>query len=97
MTEEEQLRIIKHRLAINQHAGKVLGNASTICRYFGISRQYFYIYIAHGATKKRVRRNCGNVPADPPSRIERPTPRSWARLSPCVATVTRSSKRSRCI
>jgi len=32
MTEKEQQRIIKHRLAIIQHADEVTGNVAATCR-----------------------------------------------------------------
>lgn len=42
MTEREQQRLVKHRLAIIEHAQEVTGNVAQTCRYFGISRQSFY-------------------------------------------------------
>jgi hypothetical protein len=38
MTEQEQQRLVKRRLAIIQHAEEVTGNVAQTCRYFGISR-----------------------------------------------------------
>jgi transposase-like protein len=45
MTEKEQQRVIKRRLAIIQHADEVTGNVAATCRYFGISRQCFYTWL----------------------------------------------------
>ena len=45
MTEKEQQRIIKRRLAIIRHADEVTGNVAATCRYFGISRQCFYRWL----------------------------------------------------
>lgn len=38
MTEVEQQRKIKHRLAVLRHAEEVTGNVAASCRYYGISR-----------------------------------------------------------
>ncbi len=45
MTEKEQQRVIKRRLAILQHADEVTGNVAATCLYFGISRQCFYTWL----------------------------------------------------
>ena len=45
MTEKEQQRVIKRRLAIIQHVDEVTGNVAATCRYFGISRQCFYRWL----------------------------------------------------
>ena len=45
MTEKEQQRIIKRRLAIIQHVDEVTGNVAATCRYFCISRQCFYRWL----------------------------------------------------
>jgi transcriptional regulator of acetoin/glycerol metabolism len=42
MTEIEQQRKIRHRLAILRHAREVTGSVSKSCRYYGISRPTFY-------------------------------------------------------
>lgn len=42
MTEHEQQRLVRHRLAILRHAEEVSGNVAGTCRYYGISRQCFY-------------------------------------------------------
>lgn len=42
MTEREQQRVMKHRLAVIRHADEVTGNVAATCRYYGISRQCFY-------------------------------------------------------
>ena len=45
MTEVEQLRKIKHRLAVLRHADEVTGNVAATCRYYGISRPTFYEWL----------------------------------------------------
>jgi len=45
MTEKEQQRIIKRRLAIIRHADEVTGNVAATCRYYGFSRQCFYTWL----------------------------------------------------
>jgi transposase-like protein len=42
VTEHEQRRLVRHRLAILRHAEEVTGNVSATCRYYGISRPCFY-------------------------------------------------------
>jgi transposase InsO family protein len=42
MDERQHQRLIKHRLAVLQHAEEVTGNVAATCRYYGISRQVFY-------------------------------------------------------
>ena len=42
MTEHEQRRLVRHRLAVLRHAAEVTGNVSATCRYYGISRNCFY-------------------------------------------------------
>jgi transposase InsO family protein len=42
MTEIEQQRKIRHRLAVLRHAQEVTGSVSKTCRYYGISRPTFY-------------------------------------------------------
>jgi len=42
MTEIEQQRKIRHRLAVLRHAEEVTGSISKTCRYYGISRPTFY-------------------------------------------------------
>ena len=42
MDEREQLRKVRHRLAMLRHAEEVSGNVAATCRYYGISRQCFY-------------------------------------------------------
>jgi transposase InsO family protein len=41
VSEREQQRKIKHRMAVLRHAEE-FGNVSLTCRYFGISRPTFY-------------------------------------------------------
>ena len=43
MTEREASKNAARRLAIIRHAEEVTGNVSQTCRYFGITRQTFYI------------------------------------------------------
>lgn len=45
MTEQEQQRNIKRRLAIIRHAQEVTGNVSQTCRYYGISRPCYYKWL----------------------------------------------------
>jgi transposase InsO family protein len=45
MTEQEQQRKIRHRLAVLRHCDEVTGNVSATCRYFGISRPTFYKWL----------------------------------------------------
>ena len=45
MDEREQLRKIRHRLAILRHAEEVTQDVSATCRYYGISRPTFYKYL----------------------------------------------------
>ncbi len=45
MTEREVSRNATRRLAIIRHAEEVTGNVSQTCRYFGITRQTFYIWL----------------------------------------------------
>jgi transposase len=42
MNQQEQLRRIRHRLAVLRHAEEITGNVSATCRYYGISRPTFY-------------------------------------------------------
>ena len=42
MSEQEQMRIVAHRLAVLRHAKEVSGNVSKTCRYYGITRTAFY-------------------------------------------------------
>ncbi len=44
MTEREAARIVARRLAILRHAEEVTGNVAKTCRYYGISRQLFYVW-----------------------------------------------------
>lgn len=45
MTEQEQQRLVNHRLAVIRHAEEVTGNVAQTCRYFGIARQTFYRWL----------------------------------------------------
>jgi transposase-like protein len=44
VTEQQLLRMARRRLAILRHAEKITGNVALTCRYYGISRQCFYIW-----------------------------------------------------
>ncbi len=44
MTERELARGAARRLAIIRHAEEVTGNVSLTCRYYGITRQTFYVW-----------------------------------------------------
>jgi transposase InsO family protein len=43
--ERDQQRKIRHRLAVLRHAEEVSGNISATCRYYGISRPTFYVWL----------------------------------------------------
>jgi len=45
MTEVQQQRKIRHRLAILRHAEEITGNVAATCRYYGISRPTFYKWL----------------------------------------------------
>jgi transposase InsO family protein len=45
MTEQELARGAARRLAIIRHAQEVTGNVSLTCRYYGITRQAYYIWV----------------------------------------------------
>lgn len=47
MTERDQQRLVSHRLAVIRHAEEVTGNVAQTCRYFGITRQTFYVAGSH--------------------------------------------------
>jgi transposase len=49
--EQIQARKVKVRLRMLQHAQRVSGNVSQTCRFFGVSRAFFYIW------KKRYEKN----------------------------------------
>lgn len=42
--EQIQARKVKARLRMLQHAQRVSGNVSQTCRFFGVSRSFFYIW-----------------------------------------------------
>jgi transposase-like protein len=52
-------REVRRRLAIIRHAEEVIGNVALTCRYYGISRQCYYVwhrrYQAHGIERLRDR------------------------------------------
>ena len=45
MSEQEQQRKIRHRLAVLRHVEEVTGNVAHTCRYFGISRPTYYRWL----------------------------------------------------
>ena len=45
MTGRDQQRLVNHRLAVIRHAEEVTGNVAQTCRYFGITRQTFYVWL----------------------------------------------------
>jgi Helix-turn-helix domain len=45
MTEIEQQRKIRHRMAVLRHAQELTGSVSKTCRYYGISRPTFYKWL----------------------------------------------------
>ncbi len=45
MSERELSRNAAHRLAIIRHAQEVTGNVALTCRYYGIARQTYYIWL----------------------------------------------------
>ena len=45
MTEQELSRRAARRLAIIRHAQEVTGSVALTCRYYGVSRQVFYIWL----------------------------------------------------
>jgi transposase len=45
MSEPKPPREVRRRLAVIQHAEEVTGNVAMTCRYFGISRQVYYIWL----------------------------------------------------
>jgi transposase-like protein len=42
MTKAEQVRLVRWRMKVLQHARDTTQNVSQTCRYFGISRKTFY-------------------------------------------------------
>ena len=96
MTEREQQRLVRHRLAIINHAEEVTGNVAQTCRYYGISRPTFYKwrnrYEEKGLEGLRDRSSPGRITV-----LTRPTPRWSARSSTCGRTTTSDRPRSPCI
>lgn len=45
MTERELSRRARHRLAVLRHVEEVSGSVAATCRYYGISRQCYYIWL----------------------------------------------------
>jgi transposase-like protein len=86
LTEQELSRRAKRRLAIIRHAEEVTGNVALTCRYYGISRECYYVWYrrwqADGLTGRRDR-SSGRRSAP-----TRPGPRSSARSSTCASITT---------
>lgn len=79
MTEQEQQRLVKRRLAIIQHAQEVTGNVAYTCRYFGISRHTYYYWLRRyerRGSRAYVTGHVGRITAR-----TRPRRRWWARSS----------------
>jgi transposase len=59
VTEQELARGAARRLAIIRHAQEVTGNITATCRYFGITRQAYYMWLRpfeeHGVEDLRER------------------------------------------
>lgn len=45
MTDRERARSAARRLAMIRHAKEVSGNVSQTCRYYGITRQSYYVWL----------------------------------------------------
>ena len=45
MTERERLRSASRRLAVIRHAREITRNVSQTCRYYGITRQTYYVWL----------------------------------------------------
>jgi transposase-like protein len=45
VTDKERARSATRRLAIIRHAREVSGNVSQTCRYYGITRQSYYVWL----------------------------------------------------
>ena len=94
MNERERDKNAARRLAILRHAEEVTGNVALTCRYYGITRQAFYLwrrrYEAGGLEALRDRsRRPQSCPHETP-------PRSSGRSSTCGRTTTSARPRSRC-
>ena len=79
MTEREQQRKIKHRLAMLRHAEEVTGNVAATCRYYGISRQTL-LQVAAPLRGARRGRPAGPSRAAASQSRTRPTPRSVGKI-----------------
>ncbi|MGI5287689.1 helix-turn-helix domain-containing protein [Nonomuraea polychroma] len=87
-------REAKRRLAVIRHVEEVTGNVAMTCRYFGISRQAYYIwyrrYQAEGIDGLRTRSKRPSPARTPP------TSRLSERSSTCGRTTTSGPRRSPC-
>ncbi len=55
MTDRERARSAARRLAIIRHAKEITGNVSQTCRYYGITRQSYYVWLRALATRDERR------------------------------------------
>ena len=46
MSTTAEDRQVRHRLAVLRHAEEMTGNVAMTCRYYGITRQSFYVWSA---------------------------------------------------
>lgn len=86
MTERDQQRVVSRRLAILRRAEEVTGNVSQTRRYFGITRQTFYVWLRRFEEQGRVGlRDRSRRPHHSPTPPRR---RWWARSSTCASITT---------
>jgi transposase-like protein len=94
VTEQQLARMAKRRLAILRHAEEITGNVSLTCRYYGISRQCFYIwkrrYDAHGLDGLRDRSHRPQVSPNA-TRTE-----AIGKIITCASTITSARPGSPC-
>jgi hypothetical protein len=94
MTERELSRNAARRLAIIRHAQEVTCNVSLTCRYNGITRQCFYIWLA--GTRSWARKAYATVRRGRTQPRGRPKRRWSPRSSISGATTTSAPTGSRC-
>ncbi|HEY1762998.1 MAG TPA: helix-turn-helix domain-containing protein, partial [Acidimicrobiales bacterium] len=78
MTELEIQRIVRHRLAVIRHAQEISHNVQKTCRYYGVSRSWYYKWL------ERYNRE-GEVGLR--DRSKAPITRPWATSDEVVAKV----------
>ena len=69
--EQIQARKVKARLHMLQHAQRVSGNVSQTCRFFGVSRAFFYIWKKR-YEKGRLSRTPGSASETAPHPVSHP-------------------------